>query len=37
VKFKRDNPAFRRFAIERKVIAQDKLTDKAGSQFVSSV
>jgi hypothetical protein len=37
VKFKRDNPAFKRFAIEREGVEQDKFTDKVGSQFVSSV
>lgn len=37
VKFKRDNPAFKRFAIERADVEQDKFTDKVGTQFVSSV
>ena len=37
VKFKKDNPAFKRFAIERADVEQDKFTDKVGTQFVSSV
>ncbi|MCK9913648.1 hypothetical protein MXD81_31150 [Microbacteriaceae bacterium K1510] len=37
VKFKRDNPAFKKFAIDHESAEQDKFTDKVGSQFVSSV
>lgn len=37
VKFKRGNPAFKKFAIDRESAEQDKFTDKVGSQFVSSV
>ena len=37
VKFKRDNPAFKHFAIAREDAEQDKFTDKVGSQYVSSV
>jgi hypothetical protein len=37
IKFKRDNPAFRRFAIDRAEVEEDKFTDKVGTQFVSTV
>ena len=37
VKFKKENPAFKRFTIERADVEQDKFTDKVGTQFVSSV
>ena len=37
VKFKRDNSAFKRFAISRPDVEEDKFADKVGSQFVSTV
>ena len=37
VKFKRENSAFKRFAIERADLEEDKFTDKVGTQFVSTV
>jgi hypothetical protein len=37
VKFKRHDPAFRRFVIERATVEADKFADKAGNQFVSMV
>ena len=37
VKFKRDNPNFKRFAIQRADVEEDKFADKVGSQFVSTV
>lgn len=37
VKFKRDNPAFKRFAITHADVEEDKFADKVGSQFVSTV
>jgi hypothetical protein len=37
VKFKQENPAFKKFAIERADVEEDKFADKVGSQFVSTV
>jgi hypothetical protein len=37
VKFKQENPAFKRFAIERADVEEDKFADKVGTQFVSTV
>jgi hypothetical protein len=37
VKFKRENPAFKKFAIERADVEEDKFADKIGTQFVSTV
>lgn len=37
VKFKQENPAFKKFAIDRSDPNEDKFTDKVGSQFVSTV
>jgi hypothetical protein len=37
VKFKQHNPAFKRFAIERADVYEDKFADKVGTQFVSTV
>ena len=37
VKFKQENPAFKRFEIDRADIHEDKFADKVGSQFVSTV
>ena len=37
VKFSRENPAFKKFAIARADAEEDKFTDKVGSQFVSTV
>jgi hypothetical protein len=35
--FKRRNPAFRRFVIDRASVAVDRFADKIGSQFVSAI
>jgi len=37
VKFSRENPAFKRFEITRADVEEDKLADKVGTQFVSTV
>jgi hypothetical protein len=37
IKFKQDNPAFKRFEIERAGVEEDKFSDKVGTQFVSTV
>jgi hypothetical protein len=37
VKFKQENPAFKRFEIERTGVEEDKFADKVGAQFVSTV
>lgn len=37
VKFKQENSAFKRFAIERADVEEDKFADKVGTQFVSTV
>ena len=37
VKFKQENPAFRKFAIARADVEEDKFADKVGTQFVSTV
>jgi hypothetical protein len=37
VKFKQENPAFKKFTIERADAEEDKFTDKVGTQFVSTV
>jgi len=37
VKFKQENPAFKKFAISRPDVEEDKFADKVGSQFVSTV
>ena len=37
VTFKRRDPAFRRFVIQRATVEVDKFADKAGNQFVSMV
>lgn len=37
LKFKRHDPAFRRFLIDRSTVSADKFADKVGSQFVSTV
>lgn len=37
VKFKQENPAFKKFAIARADVEEDKFTDKVGTQFVSTV
>jgi hypothetical protein len=36
-KFKQENPAFKRFAIDRSGVEEDKFADKVGVQFVSTV
>ncbi len=37
VKFKAENPAFKKFVIARADVEEDKFADKVGSQFVSTV
>ena len=37
VEFKRRNPAFRRFVIDRNGITVDRFANKVGSQFVSAI
>ena len=37
VKFKQENPAFKKFAIARPDVEEDKFADKVGTQFVSTV
>jgi hypothetical protein len=37
VKFKRENPDFKKFAIDRADAEEDKFADKVGTQFVSTV
>jgi hypothetical protein len=37
VKFKRENSAFKKFAIARAEAQEDKFADKVGTQFVSTV
>jgi len=37
VKFRQENPAFKKFAIARTDVEEDKFADKVGSQFVSTV
>jgi ABC-type sugar transport system substrate-binding protein len=37
VKFKGENPAFKKFAIARAEAQEDKFADKVGTQFVSTV
>ena len=37
VKFKGENPAFKKFAISRAGVEEDKFADKVGTQFVSTV
>ena len=37
VDFKRRNPAFRRFVIDRSGVTVDRFADKVGSQFVSAI
>jgi hypothetical protein len=37
VEFKRRNPAFRRFVIDRASVTVDRFADRVGSQFVSTV
>ena len=37
LQFRRQNPAFRRFIIDRAHVDMDKFGDKVGSQFVSSI
>ena len=37
VEFKRRNPAFRRFVIDRASVAVDRFADRVGSQFVSTI
>jgi len=37
VEFKRRNPAFRRFIIDRSAVEVDDFADKVGNQFVSTI
>ena len=37
IKFKQENPAFRKFEIDRNGVEEDKFADKVGMQFVSTV
>ncbi len=37
VQFKRHNPAFRRFVIDRASVTEDKYADRVGNQFVSTI
>jgi len=37
IKFKQENPAFKRFEIDRADVNDDKFADKVGAQFVSTV
>ena len=37
VEFKRRNPAFRRFVIDRASVVVDRFADKVGSQFVATI
>ena len=37
VEFKRRNPAFRRFVIDRASVVVDRFADKVGNQFVATV
>ena len=37
VKFKQENQAFKKFAITRADVEEDKFADKVGTQFVSTV
>ena len=37
VKFKQENPAFKKFAITRADVEEDKFADKVGTQFVSTI
>jgi hypothetical protein len=37
IQFKRHNPAFRRFVIDRAKVEDDKYADKVGGMFVSTI
>ena len=37
VKFKQENPGFKKFVIARADVQEDKFADKVGTQFVSTV
>jgi hypothetical protein len=37
VKFKHHDMAFRRFVIDRSTVSSDRIADKAGNQFISTV
>jgi hypothetical protein len=37
VKFKQENPAFKKFAIDRADVEEDKFADRVGTQFVFTV
>jgi hypothetical protein len=37
VEFKRRNPAFRRFVIDRASVVVDRYADKIGSQFITTI
>lgn len=37
VQFRKDNPAFKRFMIDRATAREDKFADQVGTQFVSTI
>jgi hypothetical protein len=37
LQFRKQNPAFRRFMIDRSSVAEDKFVDQVGQQFVSTI
>jgi hypothetical protein len=37
VQFKRHNPAFRRFVVDRASVSEDKFADRVGNQFVATI
>jgi hypothetical protein len=37
VQFKRHDPGFRRFVIERASVTEDRFSDRVGNQFVSTI
>jgi len=37
LQFRKQNPAFRRFLIDRATVSEDKYADQVGQQFVSSI
>jgi hypothetical protein len=37
IKFRQENPAFKKFDIARAFVQEDKFADKVGTQFVSTV
>lgn len=37
LQFRKQNPAFRRFMIDRATVSEDKYVDQVGTQFVSTI